>query len=50
MPVNNALKAIDPANAPPESRDLLQRWAALHAARTALGLVATLMFLWASLN
>jgi hypothetical protein len=50
MPVNNALKAIDPANAAPESRALLQRWAALHAVRTALGLAATLVFLWASVN
>ncbi len=50
MPVNNALKAIDPANAPPESRALLQRWAALHAVRTALGFAATLVFLWASVN
>ena len=50
MPVNNALKAIDPANAPPESRALLQRWATLHAVRTALGFTATLVFLWASAN
>lgn len=50
MTVNNALKAIDPANAAPESRALLQRWAALHAVRTALGLAATLVFLWASVN
>lgn len=50
MPVNNALKAIDPANPPPEARALLQRWAALHAVRTVLGLVATLFFLWASAN
>jgi hypothetical protein len=50
MPVNKALKAIDPANAPPEARALLQRWAALHAVRTALGVAATLVFLWASVN
>ena len=48
MPVNNALKAIDPANAQPGSRTLLQRWAVLHAVRTVLGLVATAMFLYAS--
>jgi len=50
MPVNNALKAIDPANAPPESRKLLKRWATLHAVRTALGFAATLVFLWASVR
>jgi hypothetical protein len=50
MPVNNALKAIDPANAPPESVTLLKRWATLHAVRTALGFVATLIFLTGSLG
>ena len=50
MPVNHALEAADPGNAPAESRRLLQRWGALHAVRTALGLVATFVFLWASMR
>ena len=47
MPTNKALMATDPADAGPTSRALIERWARLHAARTALGLVATLIFLWA---
>ena len=31
-----------------ETRCMLERWGALHAGRSALGLVATLIFLWAS--
>jgi len=50
MPVNNLLKGIDPANAPPESRALLQRWASLHAVRTMLGLAATVIFLCATMR
>lgn len=49
-PVNDKLKALDPDNAPPESRALLQRWAALHAVRTMLGLIATAIYLRASLS
>jgi hypothetical protein len=41
---------IDPAIAGPDSRKLIERWATLHAIRTALGLAATLIFLWASLR
>ena len=47
MPTNRALMATDPADAGPASRALVERWALLHAARTALGLAATLIFLWA---
>ena len=50
MPVNNALKAIDPGKAPPESRAALRRWATLHAVRTALGAASTLVFLVASVR
>ena len=50
MPVNNKLTAIDPAGAGPDSRRLIMQWARLHAARTALGFAATLVFLWASLR
>jgi hypothetical protein len=50
MPTNNQLMATDPSIAGPESRRLIERWAMLHAFRTALGLAATLLFLWASLH
>jgi uncharacterized membrane protein len=50
MPTNNRLMAIDPASAGPAVRAMLERWAALHAVRTVLGLAAMLMFLWASLS
>jgi uncharacterized membrane protein len=47
MPTNNTLMAIDPADAGPNSRSLIEKWATLHAVRTALGFAATLIFLWA---
>jgi uncharacterized membrane protein len=47
MPTNNTLMALDPADAGSESRRLIEKWARLHAVRTALGLAATLIFLWA---
>lgn len=50
MPTNNRLMAIEPENAGPESRALIIKWGALHAARSALGAASTLAFLWASLR
>jgi hypothetical protein len=50
MPTNNQLKAIDPANAGPTGRRLVQQWGRLHAVRSALGFSATLIFLWASMS
>ncbi len=50
MPTNNRLMALDPAAAGPESRAMIVRWGSLHAIRTALGLGASLAFLWASLS
>jgi uncharacterized membrane protein len=50
VPTNNALKGLDPANAGPESRRLVETWARLHAVRTALGFAATVIFLAASLQ
>jgi hypothetical protein len=49
-PTNNKLLATDPAQAGAESWALMDRWGRLHAARTALGLTATAMFLWAALS
>jgi len=50
MPTNNKLMALDPASAGPDSRRLMDKWGRLHAGRTAMGLAATLIFLWASLR
>ena len=48
MPTNRVLHATDPGAANAATRDLMVRWARLHAGRTALGVVATILMLWAS--
>jgi uncharacterized membrane protein len=48
-PTNDALLATDPDDAGPQSRALIVKWGALHSVRTALGALATLGFLWASM-
>ena len=50
MPTNSMLMATEPAAAGPESRALVERWGSLHAVRTALGIAASLTFLWASFS
>jgi Domain of unknown function (DUF1772) len=50
MPTNRILMPTEPASAGPDSRALIEKWAALHAGRTALGFAATLIFLWASMS
>jgi hypothetical protein len=50
MPTNNRLMSLDPAQAGPESRALIETWAKLHAVRSALGIVATGIFVVASLR
>lgn len=47
MPTNYALKAIADDDAGSQSRAMIVRWGSLHAVRTALGIAATLAFLWA---
>ena len=47
MPVNRRLMDTAPEGVSGETRRTLERWGALHAGRSALGLVATLIFLWA---
>jgi len=49
-PTNDRLLATKPENADAASRTLLEKWGRLHAVRTALGLLATAVFLWASLG
>jgi hypothetical protein len=48
MPTNNQLMATDPAVAGADTRRLIEKWARLHAVRTALGFAAVLVFLWVS--
>ena len=50
MPTNSRLMATEPTAAGPESRALIERWGSLHAVRTALGVAASLAFLWASFS
>jgi hypothetical protein len=46
MPTNRRLMDTPPDAATAETRRLIERWGALHAGRSALGVVATLIFLW----
>ncbi len=47
LPTNNRLNATPIEAAGPETRALIQKWGGLHAVRTALGALATVLFLWA---
>jgi len=49
MPVNNTLLALDETGGDPRRRALIEQWGRLPGGRTALGILATLLFLWASL-
>jgi hypothetical protein len=49
-PTNDALLATEPDQAGPPTRALVVKWGALHAVRTALGVLATIAFLWACLS
>jgi ABC-type sugar transport system permease subunit len=49
LPTNTQLEAIEPTQAGPASRALVERWGRLHAIRSVLGAIATLLFLWASM-
>ena len=48
MPVNHVLNDIALDNAGPKSRALIEKWGGLHAGRSALGALATVLFLAAS--
>jgi hypothetical protein len=47
MPTNNKLKGISENDAGATSRRMIETWGRLHAVRTALGIAATLAYLWA---
>jgi Domain of unknown function (DUF1772) len=48
LPLNHQLKAIRSDAAGPISRAMLGRWNRLHAARTGLSAIATLIYLWSA--
>ena len=47
MPTNHRLMNTPPGAATAETRAMIGRWGMLHAGRSALGLIATAIFLWA---
>jgi hypothetical protein len=47
MPTNRQLMATSPEAADARTRGLIQQWSRLHAVRSALGLSATVAYLWA---
>jgi hypothetical protein len=49
MPVNKVLEATPPERANAQTRALIEKWGKLHAGRSALGIAATLVYLWAIL-
>jgi hypothetical protein len=49
-PVNNELLATDLSKAGPSTRALIGKWGRLHLGRVALGVIATILFLWASVS
>ena len=48
MPVNRRLKATAPDAAQSDTRASVEHWGRLHAGRSALGVAATLVYLWAA--
>jgi hypothetical protein len=47
LPVNKRLEATPADAAGPQTRQAIERWGTLHAVRSALGVAATLAYLWA---
>jgi hypothetical protein len=47
MPINRRLMDTPPEAATAETRRMIERWGTLHAGRSALGVVAAFIFLWA---
>ena len=49
-PTNDELLATEPQDAGPHSQALIEKWGYLHAVRTALGVLAAVLYLSASLS
>ena len=49
-PTNDRLHAIAPDRADAQTRQMIVSWGYLHGGRSALGLAATLLFLWAAMT
>lgn len=49
-PTDDQLMATAPQNAHTEVRSLVEQWGRLHALRTALGLAATVAYIWAAIG
>ena len=47
MPTNNELMRMEASSSEGRSRAMIEHWGRLHAGRSALGVLATLAFLWA---
>ncbi|OHV90887.1 DUF1772 domain-containing protein [Mesorhizobium sp. ORS 3428] len=48
MPTNRLLEAMDVGADNPQARPLIVKWGKMHLIRVALGVLATIAFLWAS--
>ena len=48
MPTNRRLMDTPPEDATAETHQMIRQWGILHGGRSALGLAATLIFLWAT--
>jgi hypothetical protein len=48
LPVNKRIEATPPEAAGADSRRLIETWGRLHAGRSALGLAAAAVYLWAT--
>ena len=48
MPTNRRLMDTPPEGATAETHQMIRQWGILHGGRSALGLAATLIFLWAT--
>lgn len=46
-PTNRELEATPPAAASPSTRGLILQWGRLHAVRSVLGVLATIVYVWA---
>jgi hypothetical protein len=48
LPVNKQIEATPISAANARTRELIEKWGRLHGGRSALGLAATLVYIWAA--